>query len=103
MRHMLLVGTAFALFCAAPASATITATYSISPPTDISASCAGQNAEVEEAADTRLGYVYDVWMGCRGIAFARSTDGGRTFSTPTSVPGSVGSNLNSWDPAITVA
>jgi hypothetical protein len=42
-------------------------------------------------------------MGCRGIAFARSTDGGRTFGTPISVPGSVGSNVNAWDPAVTVA
>ena len=41
--------------------------------------------------------------GCRGIAFARSTDGGRTFGTPFSVPGSSGSNVNTWDPAVTVA
>src|SRR2546421_4761066 len=41
-------------------------------------------------------------MGCKGIAFARSTDGGDTFDTPITVPGSVGSNYNSWDPAVTV-
>jgi hypothetical protein len=103
MRRVLLVVAVIALCCVASASAAITATYTISPVTDVSASCAGQNAEVEEAADSRLGYLYDVWMGCRGIAFARSTDGGRTFSTPRSVPGSVGSNVNSWDPAIAVA
>src|SRR5881227_3409105 len=79
------------------------ATYGISPVSDISGSCSGQNAEVEQAADTRLGYVYETWMGCRGIAFARSTDGGASFSTPISVPGSVGSNVNAWDPALTVA
>jgi hypothetical protein len=93
---VLLSGTASAW--AAPA-----VTYGISPISDISASCSGQNAEVEQAVDAKLGYVYDEWMGCRGIAFARSTDGGRTFGTPISVPGSVGSNVNSWDPAVTVA
>lgn len=93
---LLLSGTASAW--AAPA-----VTYGISPISDISASCSGQNAEVEQAVDAKLGYVYDEWMGCRGIAFARSTDGGRTFGTPISVPGSVGSNVNSWDPAVTVA
>jgi hypothetical protein len=77
-------------------------TYTIGPTVDISASCAGQNAEVEQAVDPAIGYVYETWMGCRGIAFARSTDGGRTFGEPLSVPGSVGSNLNSWDPAVAV-
>ena len=102
MRRVLLVVSAIALLCAASASAAVTATYTISPATDVSAPCSGQNAEVEEAVDSRLGYVYDLWMGCRGIAFARSTDSGKTFSAPRSVPGSVGSNVNSWDPAITV-
>src|SRR5213082_2075504 len=50
-----------------------------------------------------LGYVYEEWMGCQGIAFARSVDGGITFSDPISLPGSVGSNVNSWDPALAVA
>jgi hypothetical protein len=78
-------------------------TYTVGPITDISASCSGQNAEVEQAVDPSLGYVYEIWMGCNGIAFARSTDGGATFEKPTSVPGSVGSNVNSWDPAVAVA
>jgi len=78
-------------------------TYTIGPVNDISASCSGQNAEVEQAADATRGYVYETWMGCNGIAFARSTDGGLTFQTPISVPGSVGSNLNSWDPAVAVS
>ena len=89
------------LFTATPAFGA-GATYSVGPITDVSASCSGQNAEVEEATDPSLGYVYETWMGCRGIAFARSTDGGATFGTPTSVPGSVGSNVNAWDPAVTV-
>jgi hypothetical protein len=77
--------------------------YDVGPISDVSASCAGQNAEVEQAVDPTLGYVYETWMGCRGIAFARSTDGGLTFDRPISVPGSVGSNVNAWDPAIAVA
>jgi hypothetical protein len=75
------------LFAATPAFGAGT-TYTVGPITDVSASCSGQNAEVEEAADPSLGYVYETWMGCRGIAFARSTDGGATFGTPISVPGS---------------
>jgi hypothetical protein len=78
-------------------------TYGIGPVTDVSASCSGQNAEVEQAVDAKLGYVYETWMGCRGIGFARSTDGGLTFQTPTYVPDSTGSNYNSWDPAVAVA
>ncbi len=77
--------------------------YTVSPIVNLSASCSGQNAEVEQAVDPSLGYAYEVWMGCKGIAFAHSTDGGVTFDTPITVPGSVGSNINAWDPAIAVA
>jgi hypothetical protein len=91
---------------AAAAGATATtgpaAAYQASPITDVS-TCGGQNAEVEQAVDPRLGYVYEEWMGCRGIAFARSADGGRTWGAPVSLPGTVGSNLNTWDPAVAVA
>jgi hypothetical protein len=86
-------------FGATPASASVTS-FLTSSLTDISTSCAGQNAEVEQAVDGSL--VYEIWMGCSGIAFARSTDGGAHFSKPISVPGSLGSDLNTWDPAITV-
>jgi hypothetical protein len=103
MRRLVLVASVGALLVASTATASTTATYTLSPVGDISASCGGQNAEVEAAADSRLGYVYDIWMGCRGISLARSTNGGRTFGTPVSVPGSVGSTLNSWDPSVTVA
>jgi BNR/Asp-box repeat len=88
-------------FGTTPASASVTS-FVASSLTDISTSCAGQNAEVEQAVDQTRGYVYELWMGCGGIAFARSTDGGAHFSKPISVPGSVGSNTNTWDPAITV-
>ena len=80
----------------------VSATYTVGTINNLSASCSGQNAEVEQAVDSRLGYVYEEWMGCQGIAFARSTDRGRTFGEPVSVPGSVGSNVNSWDPALAV-
>ena len=92
-----------AIATAAVASAAPGAGYTIGPNINISASCSGQNAEVLQAVDRGLGYVYEEWMGCRGIAFARSTDGGRTFGAPISVPGSVGSNVNVWDPAVAVA
>src|SRR4029077_4426393 len=87
----------------ATAAAPPGATYTLGKITNLSASCSGQNAEVLQAVDRSLGYVYEEWMGCRGIAFARSTDGGRTFNPPISVSGSVGSNVNVWDPAVTVA
>ncbi len=77
-------------------------TYTVGPISEVSA-CPGQNAEVEQAADAEFGYVYEIWMGCRGIGFARSTDRGATFEAPTFVPGSPGSNVNAWDPAVTVA
>jgi hypothetical protein len=67
--------------------------------TDISKSCPGQNAEVEQASDAARGYVYEIWIGCGGIGFARSTDGGRHFTSPVALPGSAGG----WDPAIAVA
>jgi hypothetical protein len=76
--------------------------FQVGPITDVSA-CGGQNAEVEQAVDPKLGYVYEDWMGCKGIAFARSTDGGRTWDAPVSLPGTVGSNGNTWDPAVAVA
>src|SRR2546423_11072548 len=79
-------------------------TYSIGPVNNVSGtSCTGGNAEVLQAVDTKLGYVYETWIGCKGIGFARSTDGGRTFDAPISVAGSIGSNYNAWDPAVAVA
>jgi hypothetical protein len=100
-----LVGVLFgaALFFAATAAFAAVTSYAVNSLSDISTSCAGQNAEVEQAVDQTHGYVYETWMGCSGIAFARSTDGGVHFGTPISVPGSGGSNTNSWDPAVTVA
>jgi hypothetical protein len=89
-----------ALLGAAPANAAVT--VGVGTINNLTTSCAGQNAEVEQATDPALGYVYEEWMGCSGIGFARSTDGGQTFGKPFNVPGSVGSNFNSWDPALAV-
>jgi len=41
-------------------------------------------------------------MGCGGISFASSADGGKTFSQPIAPPAFVGSDFNSWDPALAV-
>ena len=102
-RHLLpisLIVVAALALTAGPASAAGVA-YRIGTVSLIS-TCGGQNAEVEQAVDPALGYVYEDWMGCRGIGFARSTDGGRTFQPPISMPGTVGSNVNTWDPAVAV-
>ncbi len=95
---------------AAPASGLLgmlagpSVSLSESPITMVSAACAsGQNAEVEQASDPTIGYVYADWMGCQGIAFARSRDGGRAWDAPLHVPMSLGSNVNAWDPAVAVA
>src|SRR5437762_10698967 len=62
---------------------------------------APRNAEVVQAVDGD--YVYEVWIGCNGIGFARSVDGGRTFGPSPVVRGSRRNSLHVWDPAITVA
>jgi hypothetical protein len=99
----LTAGIATALSVPLSAQAT-SATYLTGPISNLTArSCSGSNAEVEQAVDTALGYVYEDWMGCSKIGFARSTDGGRTFSPAMTIPGSIGSNLNAWDPALAVA
>src|SRR6478672_2649311 len=59
--------------------------------------CGGVNAEVEQAVDGR--YVYEAWIGCQGIGFARSVDGGRTFGATKHVPDAG----HLWDPAVAVA
>ena len=59
--------------------------------------CGGENAEVEQAIDGS--YVYEAWIGCLGIGFARSTNGGRTFGATTHLP----DKGHLWDPAVAVA
>jgi hypothetical protein len=75
-------------------------TYHVGAIQEISQGCA-PSAEVEQAVDrTHSKYVYEAWIGCGGIGFARSTDGGVKFSTPIAVPQSQSSF--SWDPSIAV-
>jgi hypothetical protein len=68
--------------------------------TDISNNCSGSNAEVEQA--THGQHVYEEWMNCGAtgsIGFASSADGGRTWSSAITLPGSA----SAWDPAVTVS
>jgi hypothetical protein len=77
-----------------------TVTYTVGTISQISGACSGQNAEVEQAVDMTNGnYVYEAWIGCGGIGFSRSTDGGTTWSTPIRLPGSP----KAWDPTVAVA
>ncbi len=70
----------------------------ISPISEFTSACGGQNNEVEQAA--AHGYVYEEWIGCGNqIGFAASADGGRNFGKPVRLPGS----LFGWDPALAVA
>lgn len=71
---------------------------SAGPVSNVSKACSGQNAEVQTAVDPANGYLYEEWIGCGGIGFARSVDGGKTFSAGFELPGSAGG----WDPAIAV-
>lgn len=66
----------------------------------------GNNAEVWQAAHGR--YVYDVWLFCKrtsSVCLARSTDHGRTFGRPVTLPRSAfnpRTGAYSWDPAVAV-
>ena len=80
-----------------------TSTLVEGPVSRVSASCTGQNAEVEQAVDPARNSVYEEWIGCAGIGFARSIDGGATFGPAKALPGSTGSRIHVWDPALAVA
>jgi hypothetical protein len=71
----------------------------VSPVINVSRGCPGRNAEAETATAAPA-YVYVAWIGCGGIGFARSADGGATFGPPAVMAGSAG---HTWDPAIAVA
>jgi hypothetical protein len=91
-----------ALFVAAP-KAHAGVAYGVRPVTDLTAGCGGGADEIEQATDPALGYVYEEFMGCGSIYFARSTDGGATFSRPLSLPASASFERNAWDPAVAVS
>jgi len=85
---------------APPAAVTGVGTVQV---TKVSRGCQGRNAEPIEAAAPPT-FVYVAWIGCGGIGFARSSDGGLHFSTPMLVPGSRWSgSRSSWDPSLAVA
>jgi hypothetical protein len=98
------VATGSVAALAAPVAAYAAVGYTVGPISNLSAtSCSGNSAEVEQAVDPNNGYIYEDWMGCSKIGFSRSTDGGRTFEPAFTVPGSIGSNYNAWDPAVAVS
>ncbi len=90
-----LLFVALLVLAAVAAAATVVGPISV-----VSRSCRRQNAEVEAASDRSGGYVYELWIGCGGIGYARSTDRGRHFSRPVAVPGS---GKQTWDPTLAVA
>jgi hypothetical protein len=77
------------------------ARYRVRTVTDVSAGCTGRNAEVQQAIDRRVGYVYEAWTGCHGIGFARSLNGGMTYETAVTLPGSA--SVGADDPSVAVA
>ncbi len=79
------------------ATVAVPAAVAVAPIVNVSGNCGGQNAEVEEAT-APPGNIYQLWIGCGGIGFARSTNGGATYSSPIEMPGSGGG----WDPSIAV-
>jgi hypothetical protein len=91
---------------ARPASHQARPAGAVSGPTglqEVSRGCRGRNAEPIEAVAAPA-FVYVAWIGCGGIGFARSTDGGRHFTAPTQVPGSQSTrSRRTWDPALAVA
>jgi hypothetical protein len=102
-RTLILAVIGLAAAAGVPACATTAAATSrplISPITEFSNGCPGQNAEVEQAVDPARGYVYEEWMGCgRQIGFAASADGGLHFASPVVLADSLGA----WDPSVAVA
>ena len=64
----------------------------------VSRGCAGQNAEVETAIDPATSTLYEEWIGCGGIGFASSSNGGASFTPGFELPRSG----FGWDPAIAV-
>lgn len=59
------------------------------------------NVEVAEATDASLGYLFAAWVGCGGIGFSRSIDGGYSFQAALAVPGSTTGVVS--DPSVAVA
>jgi hypothetical protein len=100
---MLSIAIAAGLLVTGAAPANAISTFTVGSISNVSGACSSQNAEAEQAVDPGgAGYVYEVWMGCQGIGFARSTNGGATFGAPISLPGAGSSASTTWDPTIAV-
>jgi len=103
---MVLVGAVLAAVSALPAAASEPRGATATKPVLVS-NCFGRNAEVEEAMSGTN--VYVEWIGCNGIGFARSTNGGRSYGSAIELPGSGPSKcistcqIYSWDPAIAIS
>jgi hypothetical protein len=98
------VALVVAMLAAPAAHATPRLAPVVGPVTKVSKNCktlSFGNAEVETASDPRHGYVYDLWINCAQIGFARSADGGRTWGRAIDVPRPAHART-SWDPAIVV-
>jgi hypothetical protein len=93
-----LLAAGLVLAFAGPAAATGAAGPSVGPAVQVSTGCSGSSAEVETAIDPATSTLYEEWMGCGGIGFASSPNGGASFSTGIKLPRSG----YGWDPAITV-
>ena len=97
-------GALVAVGIAAPMAASAApagVSYSIGPITDVSVGCPG-TGDISDAVDRTRGYVYQEFEGCDrgdGVGFARSTDGGQTFTRAEPLPRSLGG----WDPWLAVA
>lgn len=93
------VVVSFTLITAALTSyAPAAVTYHVGSIHEISQGCT-PSEEVEQAVDpSQSKYVYEAWIGCQGIGFARSTNGGVSFSAPITMP-VIGFN---WDPSVAV-
>jgi hypothetical protein len=84
---------------AEPSPASVT--YSVGPISDVSTGCPG-TGDISEAVDPTREYVYQEFEGCDhdyGIGFARSIDGGDSYTRPMALPDSGGG----WDPWLAVA
>jgi hypothetical protein len=81
--------------------ATARVSYSVGKIQDVSVGCP-DTGDISEAVDQPRGYVYQEFEGCdndNGIGFARSANGGRSYTRPVALPDSNGG----WDPWLAVA
>lgn len=67
------------------------------------------NPQPDQEYDAASGILYEAWIGCGGIGFTRSLDGGYSFLPAYRVPGSVPPIANTtelgsaWDPDLAIA